>query len=114
MRALKITTDGEVVVNDNFSGSLEDVQAAVGGYIEVAPTSIPGVIAYVNEEGKLQQLPINAAATAMLKYPDYDFVVGDMLLVGAPDENGDDTDVPDSALDDILEIFKSNWEKEAI
>jgi len=109
MIVLGITAEGEVVVNDNFSGSLSEMQAAVGGYIEVALTSLPGVTAYINEEGKLQGLPLNPAATALLKYPNDDFVVGDMLILGAPDENGDDTDVPEGTLDAILEIFQSHW-----
>ena len=112
MKALGITAEGEVVVNDNFSGSLSDMQAAVGGYIEVALTSLPGVIAYINEEGKMQGLPLNEAATALLKYPNDDYVVGDMLILGAPNWNGDDTDVPEGTLDAIVEIFQSHWEVE--
>lgn len=110
MKALGITAEGEIVAHDNFSGSLSDMQAAVGGYIELALTSLPGVIAYINEEGKLQGLPLNVAATALLKYPNDDFVVGNMLILGAPDKNGDDTDVPEGTLDAIVEIFQSHWE----
>ena len=43
--------------------SLEELQEAVGGYIEVVHTRRSGnklLIRYVNEEGRLLNLPVNA------------------------------------------------------
>lgn len=45
--------------------TLEDLQAAVGGYVEHVKVKYKGKIrdAYVNEDGKLKNLPFNEAAT---------------------------------------------------
>lgn len=44
---------------------LEWLQAAVGGYIEQVRVG-PGVVLWVNEEGRLRGLPINRLATAVV------------------------------------------------
>jgi len=62
--------------------SLEELQAAVGGYIEMVRT-INGYM-YCNEEGKLLGLPMNLAATNMLLFDDV--VVGDVVVMEEGDE----------------------------
>ena len=55
--AYVITTEGEV--NDiGAKPGLKKLQEAVGGYIE--RVALQDVVVYVNEEGMLQNLPINA------------------------------------------------------
>jgi hypothetical protein len=50
--------------------SLEELQAAVGGYIEPVDRFLPeGTVAYANEEGLLIGLPVNPVATAAVKWP---------------------------------------------
>ena len=53
--------------------TLEQLQAAVGGYIELLPTCLHSfskgkvdLVAVVNEEGLLKELPMNPLATMML------------------------------------------------
>jgi hypothetical protein len=51
---------------------------------------------YCNEEGKLEGLPINPRATAMVKgqlLPG-DVLNGDVFIMGVPDDEGNETDVP--------------------
>ena len=43
--------------------SLDRMQSLVGGYIE--HVALPGAVIVVNEEGKLQGLPLNARATSV-------------------------------------------------
>jgi len=76
---------------------LEDMQELVGGYIE--PLTFEGFTGYVNEEGKMMGLIYNELATTFcfknnLGLRDDDYIVGNLLLLGPIDENGDDTDVP--------------------
>lgn len=51
---------------------------------------------FCHEEGKLEGLPLNRRATEMAKgnLQPGDYLAGDVFLTGAPDENGDETDVP--------------------
>ena len=55
----------------------------------------------MNEEGKLRGLPVNKRASMFIhdkgaRVQTHDFIVGNMVVVGAPDENGEDTDVSES------------------
>lgn len=65
---------------------LEDLQEAVGGYIEVSYPFDEPVGIVLNEEGKLMGLPMNRA----LYTEDgdiYDIFVGDFLVMGLTDES---------------------------
>lgn len=62
-------------------GGLSDWQRLVGGLIEVVPTFQDGLEMLINEEGKLDRLPLNLVATALSPVRDYDFLVGPVVLV---------------------------------
>lgn len=83
---------------------LEGYQAVVGGWIE--PVDIPdlGITVYVNEEGLLRHLPPNSRATFLWWYhvPESRqraMLVGDAVIVGWPDQNGDSTDLPEEVIE---------------
>ena len=62
--------------------TLEELQRHVGGYIEVLNLTFVGLM-IVNEEGKLQHLPVNWAATEMArKYGGIgaDYIVGPAVV----------------------------------
>lgn len=83
MKAKWIKTSGEIIDVEPKNGkdfSLEELQEYVGGYIEVAyPPSKHGAIMVLNEEGKLNNLPINHLASKAY-FPGQDVIVGDVLL----------------------------------
>jgi Domain of unknown function (DUF3846) len=60
---------------------LRVIQNAVGGYIEMVRTCIPGIHMYCNEEGKLRDLPGNRLATSLLSPYHRDIIVGDVILL---------------------------------
>lgn len=69
--------------------SLSELQAAVGGLIEIVPMKRGNGHAtmYVNEEGKLLHLPPNARATELTDLPSYgDWVCGSALIVSVVKE----------------------------
>lgn len=61
-----------------------------------------GAWLYVNEDGKALGLPENLVATALAHAANTismaDFIVGQVIVVGPPDNAGYDTDVPDAFL----------------
>lgn len=76
--------------------TLDTLQAAVGGYVEVV--HLPGVQAdmFVNEEGKLCGKARNTRATALagMLYSGLglgDYIAGDAIITGVPDQDGDAT-----------------------
>jgi hypothetical protein len=62
--------------NDN---SLDGLQKAVGGYIQIIPT-LDGKIMVLNEEGKMNDLPYNKKATEMANIFPNDYIVGDVVI----------------------------------
>ena len=79
-------------------------QALVGGYVERIPTTETGVSIFLNEEGKFFADPIlNEAATRIQKIGygllPGDYIVGDVVIVGPPDMEGETLDIPQDAID---------------
>ncbi|WP_427008262.1 DUF3846 domain-containing protein [Pseudarthrobacter sp. H2] len=99
IHAIQIPAEEERPLYKVAIENLEGMQAAVGGYIEFVDLDTFNASMVVNEEGKLEKRPINRRATLMfwLLYPkmsNRDAIVGDVLIVGHPDKNGNTTDAP--------------------
>lgn len=98
-KALIIPADEDQPICIKNVEGLEAYQAIVGGYIEMVSLTLTlagekcDVALFCNEEGKLSGLPLNRRATEMARIPG-DFLVGDVFLVGPPDDEGNETDVP--------------------
>lgn len=75
--------NGESKVVEPKNGNdfqLEELQAIVGGYIECLNLN-DGRLLVCNEEGKLEGLPLNDAATDIVRANGYnDWIVGDVLI----------------------------------
>lgn len=87
---------------------LRDYQAAVGGLIEAIDLDSPPMSFFANEEAKLIGLPFNQRATAVwwLHVPvafGRDYLAGDVVLVGRPDEEGETQSAPDEFVRLLLE-----------
>jgi hypothetical protein len=87
--AVLITSDGvETIVKPaNGQFTLEELQGFVGGWIELIRTN-DGRQMWLNEEGKLNRLPLNWKATLLTRgiVNDNDVIVGDVLITN-PAEN---------------------------
>ena len=95
---LHITAAGgfTLVTYDPYDqASLALMQELVGGWLESAPVDPRlGITMYCNEQGKLMGLPVNFAASLLIHPEVDDLIMGDVLIVGAPDAEGYDTDLP--------------------
>jgi hypothetical protein len=87
----------------------------VGGYIEGIYAGDIGS-GFVNEEGKLKGLPDNINATAVWhrsnklhKFSDY--LVGDVLFCGLPDDEGNSQDISEQ-FSDFIKNIRSTFLKE--
>jgi hypothetical protein len=89
-QALIIKTAGDIqVVSFTAETEYEVIKKAVGGYLEIVRLS-PTMIMWTNEEGKLDGLPYNHRATAIWNYyfGATDIIVGDVILTGGTDTDG--------------------------
>ena len=84
--AIWLRTNGEVTVQPigKAAPSLEQLQEWVNGRIQAVPAK-HGVLV-VNEESKLDMLPVNEAATELLRSDVRDVIRGDAVLLR---EDGD-------------------------
>ena len=78
------------------------IARAVDGFMEAVDIEPLGITVYVNEEGLLRHLPFNSRATFLWWYHvpwmrHRDRLVGDAVIVGMPDSDGADTEIPEDA-----------------
>ena len=85
-----MSPEGAVQVIPFVDNQLKTMQTAVGGYIEPIRLA-PDLIMWTNEDGKMNKLPFNQAATSIfVKYcGGTDFIVGPVVFTGGIDSNGD-------------------------
>ena len=107
IRAIVIPVDGPLRVEMIAGDRLHHLQGVVGGLIEAVNLSEVltdtgrrrvACTVFVNEEGKLLGLPVNPRATDLcaIKIGGWflDVIVGDVVVVGWPDDQGGETSCP--------------------
>lgn len=101
VKALKVPVEGDCSIVTLTC--LEDYQREVQGLIQLLMHGADACSVYVNEEGKIHNLPQNNRASMFMHRDDlgWPLIVGDILIVGLDDGNGNDTDVPT----EVLKLF---------
>lgn len=69
----------EVTPENGKAFQLDELQKYVGGLIEIVRTKL-GKPMIINEEGKIDGLPLNQTASEIYQYSEFDFIVGDVLI----------------------------------
>ncbi len=109
---LWISTDGKWAVADMTKETSYDLlKTGVGGYIEHVNigVSIPGVRAldmWVNEEGKLNGLKPNTLGTILYGCFPLDAIVGDIVITGGVDGEGDTLGLTDKEVETLIGAFR--------
>ncbi len=98
MKALLI--DAVEVKEIDIENTLEALQKAVDGYVEVVKLLPEQAVMIVNEDGHSRGLGVNLIASSVANT----LIVGTALIVGV---NGEEfTDVPEATIDSILYDYK--------
>lgn len=103
MEALRITTTGEIYELEDIS--LESLQEGVGGWVQAL--ALDGLTMWCNEEGKLIGLTHNPYAQELWDFVygvKTDYLVGDVVITGGTDEEGDTIPLTRSEADDIKDF----------
>lgn len=106
-KAIFIPADNSQPLEIRELNGFEDFQKAIDGWLETIP--YPGrddVAPYFDEEGKVKGKDKNARATVLLSpvmFPN-DYIAGDCLLVGFDIETGEDLDIPEDLVTDLMEV----------
>ena len=103
IKAIVITVDGlqkDIEISEDTS--LKTLQDAVGGFIQAI--DLLGLTMWINEEGKIDDLPFNPFATILWEaaFGKTDVILGDIVLTGLPDDEGNLTDIPQAFVDMVL------------
>jgi hypothetical protein len=95
---IKVATPVEVI--DLSDDTLTKLQDAVGGWVQAVDLT-EDVTLWCNEEGKMNGLPFNAIATSLWidKFGETDIIVGDVVLTGGADDEGELLTLTAEALD---------------
>jgi Domain of unknown function (DUF3846) len=114
MTGLHLKTDGtvETFVFDT-SDCAEKIHTLIDGWLEPVRQNFNSrVTMYANEDGKRLNLPINFLATILSGLWPHDYVVGDVVLVGAPNDEGDDQGLPSDVIGAVQTIdIEASWKK---
>jgi|688.fasta_scaffold808865_3 hypothetical protein len=89
-----------------YNGFYTQIGEIVGGYIEAVSFGDKPYFCYINEEGKLLELEENKVATELWYNSGQrvllgDYIAGDVVFFGQVDDEGNDTDIPASLLDEL-------------
>jgi hypothetical protein len=107
-KALAIKTTGEVTELDLTSDSLTTLQTAVDGWVQAVEVATD-LTMWCNEEGKMFGLAHNPYAQFMWDkaYGAHtDYIVGDIVLTGGADSEGDTLGLTDEQVGIVYAIVK--------
>lgn len=107
VQGIVIPADTDEPLREIDTAQPDAVARAVGGLMEAVDLYDLGVTVYVNEAGLLHGLPWNSRASFLWWYHvpaarQRSMLVGDAVIVGLPDEDGADTEVPAAARELLL------------
>lgn len=103
IRAMVVKADSNVLtVVEDFDHSLENMQKAVGGYIEAVRVT-DDIVMWLNEEGKLNDLAPNFNLNGVGGLA-IDVVVGDVIITGSNGE-GETTSLTAENVEELKKRF---------
>lgn len=114
LAGIHITTGLELAPLED--GTYNSVSNAVGGYIEHITLHgvFEGYSLYINEEGKLNNLPFNDIATAIWErvYGRTDIIVGNAVLVSSKtDDEGNELPLSKEQVEQVVELIREAFSR---
>jgi hypothetical protein len=105
-----IKVDGSMDFHDvDPEKEYDFLSGSVGGWIQSVSLSnqLEGFDLYCNEEGKLNGLPVNWTATYLweLSYGKTDVLVGDVVLTGGADDEGETLGLSQEQMDRLTNLL---------
>ncbi len=107
--AMVITTLGSVSLVNLETQALETLQDAVGGYVQAIDLDNNQMTMWCNEEGKMIGLPHNPFGQMFWEkmYDRTDYIVGDIVLTGGADDEGETIGLTDEQITEIMKVVAS-------
>ena len=111
-KVISIRTDNTVEIKQVESIEYETLSTAVNGMIELVSIS-EDIDMWLNEEGKLIGLEPNVIATMLFyqAFSKFDLVMGDVIITGGSDDEGNTVGLSDSSIIDIMSMLQNGIEE---
>ena len=93
-------------------GEYDFLSNAVGGWIQAVTLDyneeVGDLVLWCNEEGKLNGLPANESATRLWEfyYGKTDIIVGDVVLTGGSDDEGETLPLSETRMVQLAQLFQ--------
>ena len=113
MLMLTCNTDNDIDVIEVEEGRTGNaIRDAVGGLYDCIHIPSLGVDMWINDEGKLEGLPINANGTALWvsQYGMTDIIVGNIVVTGGVDEQGNTLGIDVNKIIEVLELANNTMQ----
>lgn len=102
MKAIAIRTNGTVEHLDlPKEGSGQEIRDIVGGWFDVVRQPVMNISAYVHDMGLIIGLEPNACASSIFNQ----LLVGDVVICGATDNEGDHLDLHEKFFEDEFKTY---------
>lgn len=106
-KVLSITTDNSVSVKEVEDISYDFLFESVNGLVQLVSLN-KDVDMWLNEEGKVNGLQTNMLATLLWNkvFPNPDIIMGDVVITGGVDEEGNSLGLKDGDILDIMALLQ--------
>lgn len=111
-KVLTITTNNDVNIKEVDSVEYETLYEAVNGLVELVSIN-EDIDMWLNEEGKLNGLEPNVLATLLFNkvFPTFDVIMGNIIITGGADEEGNTVGLSDASIIDIFAMLQDAIEE---
>jgi len=106
-KVITISIDNQVDIIEVDAIEYETLSTAVNGMIELVSLS-EDVDMWLNEEGKLRGMEPNVLATLLFNkvFPNFDVIMGDIIITGGSDDDGNTVGLSDASIIDIFAMLQ--------
>jgi hypothetical protein len=106
-KVIYISTDNKVAIKEVERIEYETLSVAVNGMIELVSIN-EDIDMWLNEEGKYIGLEPNIIATLIWNkvFPNFDVIMGDVIITGGSDDEGNTLGLSDSSIQDVMVLIQ--------
>jgi hypothetical protein len=106
-RVIHISTDNKIEVMEVEQIEYDTLYEAVNGLVELVSIN-EDIDMWLNEEGKINGLEPNIIASLIYNkvFPNFDVIMGDVVITGGADDEGNTVGLSDESIHDVMALIQ--------
>jgi hypothetical protein len=106
-RVIHISTDNKIEVMEVEQIEYDTLYEAVNGLVELVSIN-EDIDMWLNEEGKVNGLEPNIIASLLYNkvFPNFDVIMGDVVITGGADDEGNTVGLSDQSIQDVMVLIQ--------